>query len=327
MAQRIIVIHGRHTKPAKAPHAELLKKSLISGLSRVDKAKAKKVQSGKIPVEFVYYGDVNNELLSTKLKIRKTLSAKDPDCANAPCLPHEGYQEAIDRLGEFSKFSKSAYHKTLKENKDFRWLDDAARAFSTLTAIASASRLNMKVIAKATEDMGAYLLTRKVGSKVRQRLQEPLKAAILRGDDICLISHSMGCMVAYDVMWKFSQMSEYSDVQASGNKVNLWMTLGCPLGEAGVKRNLYDGDERKSDKHPRKIIKDWVNVAAKDDFVAHDSSMKDDYRGMLTNGYIDSITDKKIYNCFAYKGKSNPHKSYGYLAHTYVGMRIAEWIK
>ncbi|OIQ44402.1 MAG: hypothetical protein BM558_07965 [Roseobacter sp. MedPE-SW] len=165
---------------------------MVSGLYRADKAKAKKVKSGLIPVKFVYYGDVNNELLSAKLKIQRSLSAKDPDCGNAPCLPHEGCQEAIDRLGDFSKFSKFAYHKTLKENKDFRWLDDAARAFSTLTAIASAARLNMKVIAKATEDMGAYLLTRKVGSKVRQRLQKPLKAAILRGDGICLISHSMG---------------------------------------------------------------------------------------------------------------------------------------
>ncbi len=326
MAQRIIVIHGRHTKPAKDRHAQLQMKALLQGLSRVDQAKAAKVRSGEIPVEFIYYGDINNTLLSGKQRIRKTLTATDPAFGNAQCLPYKGYVGAIDELEEFSRFSKSAYHKVLKANKDFRWLDDAARALSTLTAVASASRLNMKVIAKATEDMGAYLLTRKVGSEIRQRLQKPLKAAILRGDDICLISHSMGCMVAYDVLWKFSRMSEYSKVQASKNKVNLWMTLGCPLGEAGVKRNLYDGDERNADKHPRDIINDWVNVAAKDDFVAHDSSMKDDYRTMLSSKQIGSITDKKIYNCFAYNGKSNPHKSYGYLAHNYVGTRIADWI-
>lgn len=326
MSQRIIVIHGRHTKPAKAQHADLQMKALIQGLERADTIKAAKVHSGEIPVDFVYYGDVNNHLLSEKRKIRETLSARDPDFSDAPCLPHEGYFDAIDELAGMSRFTKTAYHKVLKANKDFRWLDDAARALSTLTAVASASRLNMSVIAKATEDMGAYLLTRKVGSQIRQRLQHVLKPALLAGEDICLVSHSMGCMVSYDVLWKFSRMSEYAEVQTSGNRVNLWMTLGCPLGEAGVKRNLYDGDERDLDKHPENIIRDWVNVAAKDDFVAHDSTMKNDYRAMLSNGYLDTITDKKIYNCFAYKERSNPHKFYGYLAHDYVGKRITDWI-
>jgi post-segregation antitoxin (ccd killing protein) len=278
MAQRIIVIHGRSTKPAKAPHQLLLKKALIQGVTRSDPAKAQAISRGDIPVDFVYYGDVNNALLAESPAHRKKMTETDPEFGHAPCVPHDEIEPAIDTLAGISRFTKADYRKVIRNNADLRWMDDAARAISTLAAITTGTFLNEKVISHATRDMGAYLLTRKIGSKVRSRLQTPLKSALMNGDDICLISHSMGCMVSYDVLWKFSRMSEYADVQAGRPKVNLWLTLGCPLGEAGVKNNLYDGNERNRDKYPQNIIKDWVNIAARDDFIAHDSTMKGDYR-------------------------------------------------
>ena len=151
-----------------------------------------------------------------------------------------------------------------------------------------------------------------------------------RGDDICLVSHSMGCMVAYDVLWKFSRMSEYSDLRADGAKITRWVTLGCPLGEAGVKTNLYDANEFDfaggTDKHPINFVGDWLNVAAVDDFISHDSTMKNDYSAMLKHGYVDSITDIGIYNCYTFKGSSNPHKLYGYLVNPKCAATIADWI-
>ena len=326
MAQRIIVIHGRSTKPAKSPHKALLEKALMQGVSRADHAKAQKIAAGNIPVDYVYYGDVNNALLAEKPAIRKKMTETDPAFGNAPCVPHDEIGPAIDMLAEISRFTKSDYRKVVRNNADLRWLDDAARALSTVAAITTATFLNEQVISRATRDMGAYLLTRKVGSKIRSRLQTPLKSALKNGDDICLISHSMGCMVSYDVLWKFSRMSEYADVRENNPRVNLWLTLGCPLGEAGVKNNLYDGNERNQDKYPENIIKDWVNVSARDDFIAHDSTMKDDYRNMKKWGFLESVTDKKIYNCYAANDTSNPHKFYGYLAHGNVGKTIADWM-
>lgn len=323
MSKRIIIIHGRNTKPAKAPYEELQKKALIQGVKRVNPPKAAQLETGQIPIDFVYYGDVNNRLLKTT---QDDLSQTDPDFGNAPCLPHNGVEQTIDTLGAISKHSKTAYSKILRDNIDYRWLDDAVRAFSTISAITTATFLNMAAISHATADMGAYLLTRKVGSEVRDRLQDKLKPALINGDDICLISHSMGCMVSYDVLWKFSRMSEYRDVRANNPKVNLWLTLGCPLGEAGVKRNLYDGHERDKDRYPENIIHDWVNIAAKDDFVAHDATMKGDYRLMKRWEFLNSIEDKRIYNCYASNGRSNPHKFYGYLAHEMVGGYVAKWI-
>lgn len=327
MSQRLIVIHGRSTKPAKNAYKKLQLKALLQGISRVDPAKADKISSGEVKTSFIYYGDINNKILAEKPQERRKLTAIDPSFNGAPCLPSFGLSDAINDLGKIQKFSRAEYRKILEENSDLRFLDDAARALSTLAAISSATFLNMQVIARATADMGAYLLTRKVGSDVRQRLQGPLKRALLNDEDICIVSHSMGCIVTYDVLWKLSRMSEHVAVPRHGNRVNLWLALGSPLGEAGVKRNLYDGDERGEDLHPKDIIRDWVNVAAHDDFVSHDASMRDDYKAMKKRNYVDSITDKKIYNCYTIDGTSNPHKLYGYLAHDYVGEKIAEWIR
>ena len=137
-------------------------------------------------------------------------------------------------------------------------------------------------------------------------------------------------MVAYDVLWKFSRLREYADIQASGNRVTKWITLGCPLGEAGVQANLRDAREHVhedcTDKHPQTIIKDWVNIAAHDDFIAHDATMKDDFSDMLKFGQLESIKDKKMYNCFAMNGRANPHKFYGYLVNPIVAREIVQWM-
>lgn len=332
MAQRIIMVHGRSTKPAKARYAALQRRALLHGLERVSPAKAAKVRNGEVEIDFVYYGDVNNRILGeSSARHRADLTDTDPHSDDCPSIPDTGYADAIDRVAAIKRYDKAAYRKVLRENDDLRFVDDIARAVSTLAAIASATILNEVAIRVATTDMGAYLMRRAVGSKVRERLQTPLKRALKRGDDICMISHSMGCMVAYDVLWKFSRMSEYDDVRDNGNRVRLWLTLGCPLGEAGVKANLYDAAERAhtngTDKHPKHIVGDWANVAAVDDFISHDATMKGDYGDMLKFGYIDSIRDQKIYNCWSKDGKANAHKFYGYLVHPVVAAHVVKWIK
>ncbi|MGI9395731.1 MAG: hypothetical protein ACR2OY_13870 [Boseongicola sp.] len=332
MAQRIIMVHGRSTKPCKAQYAHLQKLALLQGLKRVSSAKAAKISDGRIPVDFVYYGDINNRILAgVDEEKAKSLEAKDPHSHNAPCLPATGYAAAIAALEEFDRFDRRAYRRVLAENTDLRFVDNAARAVSTLAAILTGASLNRIAIKVATADMGAYLMRRSVGSAIRERLQDPLRRALKRADDICLVSHSMGCMVAYDVLWKFSRMSEYRELRDTGSKINRWVTLGCPLGEAGVKANLCDAKEydfqNGTDKHPKDIVGDWLNVAAVDDFISHDATMKNDYSAMLKHGYVNSITDISIYNCFTFKGTSNPHKLYGYLANPKCAATIADWIK
>lgn len=332
MVQRIIIIHGRSTKPAKRKYADLLKMALLQGLKRVNPQKEELVREGIVSVDFVYYGDINNRILAEKSStVRRKLTDFDPDLDNAPCLSDSGYANAIDAMRSFRNFDRREYNSVVRQNSDKRWRDDIARLTSTISAITTATLLNEKVIKFATADLGAYLMRRTIGSMIRERLHTPLKNALTGGDDVCLIAHSMGAIVSYDVLWKFSRMSEYKDVQEAANPVSLWLTLGSPLGEAGVRANLYDADERthahETDKHPKDIVRIWHNIAAHDDFISHDPTMKDDFRDMLRFKLLEDIKDHRVYNCWAFRGDANPHKFYGYLVNPKTSAMIADWIR
>jgi hypothetical protein len=326
MAQRIMVMHGRNIKPACAPYKEQQLRALINGVERDDPAKAEKIRNGTVTVEFIYYGDINNRILHDLPRYKGKLTATDPEYGNADCMPVGPSAEGVDRLLALKNFGLATYRKILRENKDQRWLDEAAWLISSTASILSLNWANEKVIELATADMGAYLLKQSVGSEIRTRLQAPLIEAFESGDDICLVGHSMGTIVSYDVLWKFSHMSEYAHVRAMNPMVSLWLTLGCPLGEPGVYKNLYDANENGKDKYPRGIVRDWVNIAARDDFVAHDKTVANDFREMKKFGFVESIRDYKINNCYTREGESDPHNIYGYLANNRTGAEIAKWI-
>lgn len=321
----IIVIHGRSTKPSASAHQKLVRASLLNGLKRVDIDAARQIASGDIKLAFAYYGDINNRLmLDDDPEIEKDLLASNDEVYGlAPCVPAGPVARGIDRLATIRAHDKSAYKVLLKEFDDYRWFDEVASAVS---GVAAATGLSEYAVKWATADMSQYLMTRKVGSEIRQRLQAYLKPALERGADICLISHSMGCIVSYDVLWKYSRMSEYRDLQDLGSKVSLWLTLGCPLGEPGVRNNLYDAHERGADRFPRHIIENWVNFAAVDDFVSHDGTMRNDFKDMVNFGFVEGISDHEIYNFWVGEEALNPHKFYGYLDNPDVARQISSWV-
>lgn len=322
--KHLIVIHGRSTKPSQKEKTRLVRAALLHGLERVDAAAADKIRQRKVAFTFVYYGDISNRLiLEHDPKQAKHLTGRDEAHDNTPCIPDKEYDALLEEHLRRRNFTKKAYKKFLADHADRTWYDNAA---SVISGLAAWTGVSDNIVAAATPDMGAYLLTRKWGSEIRERLQRPLKRAFKAGDDICLVAHSMGTIVAYDVLWKFSSMSEYKDVKDTGNAITLWLTLGCPLGEPGVRKNLYDGDEREDGLYPRHIIRQWLNIAAYDDFVAHDPTVKNDFKEMERMGLVDSIRDQRLYNFWRGAEQTNPHKLYGYLDHPTVAQHIANWM-
>ncbi|MDC0325566.1 hypothetical protein OAM01_02300 [bacterium] len=327
--KHLIIIHGRASKPSHEEKERLVKKSLLHGLDRVDTSASKAIRNRKVKYDFVYYGDLNNRLIldamDKKDPKRKEYTGRDARHGNQKCQPNGSYDADLEDLFAQQSFTKNAYKRFLKEHPDKRGLDDIAAVVSWFANLVA---LSDNIVKGATPDMGAYLMSRREGSKIRTRLQDPLKKSLLAGNDVCLVAHSMGCIVSYDVLWKFSQMSEYRNIKESGNKVSQWITLGNPLGEPGVRKNLYDAKEGEDGKYPRHIIKDWVNIAAKDDFVSHDEDIRDDFKPMLKKGYVESITDihRGIYTFWKGQDGTNPHKLYGYLDNPKVAQQISKWI-
>jgi hypothetical protein len=337
MGKHIVIVHGRAVKPAKKPLANLAARALANGMRRAgDAAGASALEEGRVTFSSAYYGDVSNAILAAaSRRERSKLSATDPDSGGAPCLPHEYLEEAYALTDRYKRFNKATYRRVLAAADDNRYLDEAADVASAFGALFTAGLLNKVLINAATRDMGAYLDSHDVGSTVRGRLDAVLRPALLGGDDVCLLTHSMGCIVAYDVLWKYSHMSEYAELRNRlASPVSRWITFGCPLGDLGVRRNLLDGRYRnEAEKYPRgRIVRNWINVQAEDDFVAHDEAMKPHYGSLVASGDIDSLDDRRIYNCWVFKDhetgelKSNPHDFYGYLMNPDLAGVVGEWI-
>ncbi len=347
MGKRIVLIHGRAEKPRKSdmePHAL---KALINGVKRNDAQAADKITNGSVKFDFAYYGDISNALLNRSDIIRDTPNGSQYKdyCKLIGQEWSDYYEEIHDAMSDdlqslFSiasnEQSKTLYKDHLEQYKDRRSLDNA---FDIVSAIVP-FWLHDEVINKALKDTKRYFNKQCVGSTIRKRLKSILVNAAADTDDVCLVAHSQGCIVAYDTLWQFSHLGEYEEMrnQVSEEKwIKRFITLGCPLGETGVKTQLHGHNKSKKERYP-KCIDTWHNFSAKDDQVSHDEDLMDDFEQMQEQGDLTLIKDHYIYNMWVKnknvydsttgksKGAVNPHSLYGYLDNHNVGKQIADWI-
>lgn len=138
---------------------------------------------------------------------------------------------------------------------------------------------------------------------IQTRLSEILQK--YRGYEILLISHSMGSIVAYDVLYD----------QPEDLKINTLVTIGSPLGlpfimarELAIQR--LKKPDLKRPAIPECIQNKWINLSDPEDKVAMDHALADDF-SMNSHGVV--IQDISIFNDYLIGGDRNPHKSFGYL--------------
>jgi hypothetical protein len=141
-------------------------------------------------------------------------------------------------------------------------------------------------------------------------------------DRILVIAHSMGSVIAYDALW------ELTHIEKNPGQVDLFLTLGSPLGMRFTQKRLRGARERGTLRYPHDL-RHWINLAAQGDLTALDPTLRDDYQAMLELGLIQSITDMNggIFNYFRNEQGLNVHRSYGYLVNPRVGEVIARWWK
>ena len=126
-----------------------------------------------------------------------------------------------------------------------------------------------------------------------------------RRKKIMLISHSLGSIIAYDVL----------TTGAANLSVDTLVSIGSPLGLPIIKSRIFA--ERKQDslpkgslKTPDNIRRHWYNLADVRDKIAINYTLRDDF---AENSAGIRPVDKLVFNDYVYGDQKNPHKSYGYL--------------
>lgn len=318
MSKQIILIHGRNFKPPKDILEANWKDAIRHGLAR-DFGPTKTVEFDALDnsqnVTMVYYGDLSNNFL-------------------AQFEPYNQAADIVDRatcLDELKTYAKADFNREVYEDLPGKTAVKEALA-DALGGVLALLRLSEPIIGAVARDMKQYWIPESVfGSDVRYRLTEPLKQALLDKQDVLLVSHSLGTMISFDVLWKLSYYGEHADLRQDGTlpKVH-WVTLGSPLGDETVKRNLKGARITSARRYPN-IVGRWDNLAAEDDYIAHDQRIENDYREMK-QAHNTAIIDYRMYNLAVRDrtpedaGKSNPHHGAGYLINPTFTNILADWL-
>lgn len=264
MAKKIIFIHGRAQKPDKDSLQSLWYEAIEHGLQR-DCGDSSSLQAFKdVDKRFVYYGELSNTLLEKP--------TEDP----------ASRQQALSELKKYktSQFNKTTYKKVSK----IGFLKEAlADTFSSLFGTLGVAET---LITKVAPDMAHYWYEDTYfGSDVRHRLMVELKEALDNQDNVMIVSHSLGSMISYDVLWKLSHYGEYRHDYGAHKKVSLLLTLGSPLGDENVKDRLKGSRLKDEKKYPLNI-QQWINISAEDDFISHDSKIKNDFKDKIGRAHV-----------------------------------------
>ena len=126
-----------------------------------------------------------------------------------------------------------------------------------------------------------------------------------RRKKILLIAHSMGSIIAWDVLTKYVPQV----------KIHTFVTIGSPLGIPVVRSKILRDLSLGMDgpvllKSPENIEKAWYNLADFKDKVAINHDIMDNY---LPNSSGIRPEDVLVLNSYRAGDRENHHKSYGYL--------------
>jgi len=289
----MIYVPGLKPKPEPRAHRHELFRCLLEGVRRIDPDSAAQMQEHDHCFDIIgwtydFYGehyDLNLDLAAIDALIQQH-SATDKDRAEA----------------------KSWQRKVL------HWIYSVADLFPFLLHPLADETLEIHL-----RDLRRYVKNEyDMAEFIRRLLKMPLRAAWKSERPILLIAHSMGSIIAYDALWQLSQ--------ESGNNyyIDLFLTMGSPLGQTFIQRRIKGWQEQPDKRHPRNI-KRWVNIAAVGDLTALDMRLQNDFEEMLQLGLVESIEDREIYNYFRLEGELNVHAEYGYLINEVTAGYISEW--
>jgi hypothetical protein len=160
-------------------------------------------------------------------------------------------------------------------------------------------------------DLHRYAHDSAAREAVRERLREELRTAHAGGRQVMLIAHSMGSIIAYDVL-------AGADRDLPGLRISHFVTVGSPLGLAPVKAILA------APLRVPECVGRWSNLADPRDHVARwDTRLSSDFR---ENSAGSAISDYLVVNGYVSpSGKPNPHKIYGYLRTPEMSEMIASF--
>lgn len=284
MSRIIIGIHGMGNKPEAVQLRKWWKEAIREGFRGIGRLRYMRF-------ELVYWASFLHHL---PLKSNCT-DTEDPYFLEEPFI------KGLTHLENYSDrpLSRKLHDKINAQLENLFIEEDGTPHFSSLTDF---------IIKHFVKDLAAYYQSSwNSENSMRNIVCLNLARSIEkhRKKKILLIAHSMGSIIAWDVLTKYVPHID----------INTFVTIGSPLGLPFVRSRIlqYSGDDQKepvSTKTPGNITGSWFNLADYKDRVAFHHDLRAVY---LPNAHGIQVEDIMVQNNYISKGKTNHHKSYGYL--------------
>ena len=304
----IIFVHECNFKPNSDEYLDILNAALCAGVEG-DCAESLDTLAS-VNKYLAYYGDLSNEFLEK----HDQFYDHKLDVSDLRSALHQ--LKSADRKKGFGvrKYDK------LPDKQSFTEF-----AATVLAPILGAMGVEKKLVSRANKDLGQYWeKDSEFGSAILDRVRTTISDALDRGERILIISHGTGSIVTFDALWQLSHDERYAQ-RYNDSKIDVWLTLGSPLGDTMVRQQLFGADQNGRDRYPTNVLA-WHNVSAEDDYVCHDGTVADDFKAMLKQRQVSSIRDYRIYNLAVRYGRSNPHSAIGYLIHPRITRIVNDWL-
>ncbi|RPI74643.1 MAG: hypothetical protein EHM45_17995 [Desulfobacteraceae bacterium] len=284
-----IIIHGLQNKPPGRLFKRWCLEAIREGFTRAG------LVSRLFTFEFVYW---SHHLYPNPLNPLETREGH-PCFLAEPYVPCEETLSAIKKNTRISIIFRSLAQKTL------------AKLFLGSSIQEKADALAGNILEYTFPDLALYYANKRVFDRkkgVRDLLRAELLGAIRKYPEskILLIAHSMGSIVAYDIL------------ADSSLSIDILLTVGSPLGSPVVRKRFaqeYDLPLTNKDKipAPESVQTAWYNLADIEDMVAFDAKLADHY---APNSRAIAPQDVQTVNDYVFQGNANHHNIFGYLRST-----------
>ncbi|HEX9973619.1 MAG TPA: hypothetical protein VGD14_16220 [bacterium] len=288
MFKIIIGIHGLGNKPPQKILKKWWKRSIFEGLAAIGQPRF------FFKFELVYWAN----LLYPQPLSQKGTGKDDPDYLEEPYVPAKKQAPRSP-----SKVRKKILDYLEKQFDRIFLKEDLSIHFASISDL---------IIRRFFKDLDVYYSQKSihVGEKdylvkdvIRDQLERVIKKH--RKKDILLIGHSMGSIIAYDVLT--NSLPEVA--------IDTFITIGSPLGLPVIMSKIASEQRKKLVKSvrlktPENVTRNWYNCSDLNDKVSFNYSLADDYD---QNSKQVHVIDKIVTNDYEINGHRNPHKIYGYL--------------
>ncbi len=320
--KRIIMIHGLASKPPKEDLHSLWKRCIVENIRVDEKQLAEHLDLQPEVFVSAYWANATpHHIEDDSDYVKKTRAQVDKVITERKKVKHKFHVGIGEAVGAFFK----------------------DRGLDVVKLLGGALTVKDDVMKSFLRETELYDEDQYIADRMRRPLEDALRDAWKDKCDVALLTHSMGTFIAYDVLWRFSHRTVPGFNEFKKNRVQLFVTMGSPLGDAPVRGLLFARHHKTHEKRQYPTNIDfWHNYACLGDVVSHHHNFEEVFFEAMRGVRIFAREPKyraidytSLHNPFEVvthpgnkdREKRNPHKSYGYLVQPRLGTWVADFLR